>query len=515
MLLWVVASSAGFVEAACRLIGRLGVVPCAWCAGALVRCASMNLASRRYEHGSVRDARDKAEDTVDQMVREEYDVMKKGQKLRAVLWERMATVSSLFQLWDVDRSGEINREEFHQAINALGVHAPARIVDELFNDFDTDGSGALSYNEFMRAVLRAGLSRSANRVMGFFKDADIDGSGEINKPEFRAAVKSLGWEVSGATVHLLDELFDSMDADGSGSLSFAEVHKHLRTGIGMDKQLSRSLRPGAAGDIKLTPVNRHALRGSLEVQYLMHGATPLVSDACSCPRAARGIVGAAGRAARPPPTHLTPAPPPAPPPASTHTSTAVDRHKEGLSGGGTASSAYAAGASPAAHATGLSPRPSSLSARHALAASHLAPASCSAPLQHGVTISGSSSARDRIANGGGSRGQGTGYRVQGGGSRGQAPIILAHHPSILAHHPSILAHHPSVLGTLGPPATAPASHSPGVSPGGSTLRASLQQASPHTRSLHTHTYLHACMHTYMHACIHTNLRGSRGYQCSG
>ena len=54
---------------------------------------------------------------------------------------------------------------------------------------------------------------------------DVAGDGEISRKEFHAAMPKLGLEVSKADI---DELFDSWDADGGGSLTFKELQKILR-----------------------------------------------------------------------------------------------------------------------------------------------------------------------------------------------------------------------------------------------------------------------------------------------
>ena len=222
--------------------------------------------------GSLRCAREKAEDAVEQIVSEDYYGKKSKKALRELLSSKLATTCSLFGLWDLDGSGTISRLEFREAVAALGTDATAEACDELFDEFDSDGSGEIDYAEYVRFVLRDGLKRSAHRVMDFFRRMDRNGDNEIDKYEFRNAIEALGWEIHDP--YLLDEVFDTMDADGNGSLSFDEIHKQLRQGVGMHKDIGSFLAAGAAGRIELAAVNRVALRGNLEEQFLMHCKPP-------------------------------------------------------------------------------------------------------------------------------------------------------------------------------------------------------------------------------------------------
>ena len=61
------------------------------------------------------------------------------------------------------------------------------------------------------------------------RDRDVDGDGEVTKKEFRKAMAVLGFEVSRA---VMDEVFDSFDADGGGSISFKELQRCLHLSAG-------------------------------------------------------------------------------------------------------------------------------------------------------------------------------------------------------------------------------------------------------------------------------------------
>jgi len=69
---------------------------------------------------------------------------------------------------------------------------------------------------------------NASRVIDLFREWDEDGDGTVSKKEFRKAIIHLGLQVPPATA---DELFDSFDLDGSGSVNFRELNSLLRRNL--------------------------------------------------------------------------------------------------------------------------------------------------------------------------------------------------------------------------------------------------------------------------------------------
>jgi hypothetical protein len=78
-----------------------------------------------------------------------------------------------------------------------------------------------------KALLREALHRRVNLVVDVFKDFD-KGDGNIDKKGFRKALKRLGLSEQTSRKQV-DALFNSWDADCSGSLGIAELRKVLRS----------------------------------------------------------------------------------------------------------------------------------------------------------------------------------------------------------------------------------------------------------------------------------------------
>ena len=79
-----------------------------------------------------------------------------------------------------------------------------------------------------RAKLREALLNNADKLSRKFKEWDEDGDGGVSKVEFRKAVPQMGIPMMvGIPPEDIDELFDALDVDGSGSISYKELKKLL------------------------------------------------------------------------------------------------------------------------------------------------------------------------------------------------------------------------------------------------------------------------------------------------
>ena len=103
------------------------------------------------------------------------------------------------------------------------------------------------------AALREAFAEQFYRVIDIFRDWDEDGNGTVSKTEFRKALVG----IFGSCRQHAEALFDEFDADASGSLSYQELHKHIRPGE--DVTLAAELQDGAV-EIETERTQRHALR---------------------------------------------------------------------------------------------------------------------------------------------------------------------------------------------------------------------------------------------------------------
>jgi len=213
-------------------------------------------------HVDLKESRETAERAHEQRAAK-INAMRVGKKkVKDLLCQSARTIGLLFEMIDLDGSGTLNKEELHQAVLALGVKVPAHVSGAVFDEFDFDGSGEVTRTEFIKYVLRDALAASAQQVMNLFRQFDQDGSGKIDKAEFRKVMGLLGFDIQ---YDDLNRVFDDMDVNGDGSLTYHELHRQVRQGSTI--RLARKFQVGNAGAISLHAKNKsYSLRGDFAQQ---------------------------------------------------------------------------------------------------------------------------------------------------------------------------------------------------------------------------------------------------------
>jgi len=83
--------------------------------------------------------------------------------LRSTLVEGRHRLESVFEAWDQNGNGSVDRMEFRHAMRALGFRASAcdateeqvdGWIDELFREFDDDGGGTVNYRELEKKLAK-------------------------------------------------------------------------------------------------------------------------------------------------------------------------------------------------------------------------------------------------------------------------------------------------------------------------------------------------------------------------
>ena len=138
-------------------------------------------------------------------------------------FNRDAAIRSIFESFDVDGSGSLDREEVRQACVKLGKVMTRQELDEAMYEMDADCSGTVDFQEFLMYVKSSGdgLSEAINVAASLKMEANQ-----------RAAKRSEAAEVMAAYDRVLPtamkDLFDEVDADGNGSLDAEEVARFVR-----------------------------------------------------------------------------------------------------------------------------------------------------------------------------------------------------------------------------------------------------------------------------------------------
>lgn len=151
----------------------------------------------------------------------------------------LAKLGDLFNTWDCDKSGNIDKVEFRLGVKGLGLTVPDQVCDSVFREFDPSGSGSVDYREFVLRMLRDALQRSSWRVVAMFRQWDSDGDGTVSREEFCRGIQAAGFDASPTDI---DAIFDDIDLDGSGRIEYEQMHARLRQGVTFK---AASLRPAS------------------------------------------------------------------------------------------------------------------------------------------------------------------------------------------------------------------------------------------------------------------------------
>lgn len=89
------------------------------------------------------------------------------------LWGFLAAWRSLFDRFDADRSGNISLDEYTNALVAFGYRLSGQFVETLFRTYDKRGEGAISFDLFVQSCI------SLKRMTDVFKKYDDDRDGYI------------------------------------------------------------------------------------------------------------------------------------------------------------------------------------------------------------------------------------------------------------------------------------------------------------------------------------------------
>merc|ERR1711998_532977 len=152
-------------------------------------------------------------------------------------------VEHMFETFDKDTSGGIDRDELTAALNKLGLATNSQQAAEVLARYDTDFSGVLELGEWTKLVrellewqsVQAKVqAQKDDEIARIFYTFDADSSGSIEHGELRAALCALGLPSSASDV---ERILRRYDADGNNRLD-AEEFRNLV--VDLRAYLSRS-----------------------------------------------------------------------------------------------------------------------------------------------------------------------------------------------------------------------------------------------------------------------------------
>lgn len=131
-------------------------------------------------------------------------------------------LQGVFSAMDFDGDGAIDAQEFASALDAAGPPMNRLTMQEridMFSAADVDHNGRMDYQEFVKWI------RSTRDYVAIFKSADDDDDGQIDYMEWQRLVAAL--TVLPVARDELEDVFDQLDVDADGLVSFAEFARWM------------------------------------------------------------------------------------------------------------------------------------------------------------------------------------------------------------------------------------------------------------------------------------------------
>ena len=145
--------------------------------------------------------------------------------------EECMEASKLFIKIDLNSDGKIEKHELIQGFQKYWGMSEEEVkekVDIIFANIDTDFNGFIEYEEFVRAAVNPAIFMSQNYLKFAFNYFDRDSSGDISFEEIKKRFSQNSNYNSEKMDTELREIFDKIDINNDGSISFFEFCKMMK-----------------------------------------------------------------------------------------------------------------------------------------------------------------------------------------------------------------------------------------------------------------------------------------------
>ena len=137
--------------------------------------------------------------------------------------DEVLEIKEAFDLFDTDKSGEIDVNELKQALQNLGIDAKNQTLQNMLADIDKSGNTQIDFDEFIE-MMTAKMSDKDTRedlqkVFELF--LGDDNSDKIELKHLRRVAKELNENMSDDE---LNEMITRADTDRDGKVSFEEFY---------------------------------------------------------------------------------------------------------------------------------------------------------------------------------------------------------------------------------------------------------------------------------------------------
>jgi Ca2+-binding EF-hand superfamily protein len=163
-------------------------------------------------------------------------------------WKAFKNISSVrqaFQKFDVDKDGQISRQEIIQGMSSAGLKLTSTEIDTLFILADKDNNGQIDFSEFSQIMIPSAGDRIAklkrqfrnsSEIEAAFRRFDTNHDGAISFEELKAGLQSSGILF---TEQEVETCFAVADRDCDGEVSLSEFVHMLSASHGSEGPVER------------------------------------------------------------------------------------------------------------------------------------------------------------------------------------------------------------------------------------------------------------------------------------
>ncbi|XP_019181025.1 PREDICTED: probable calcium-binding protein CML22 [Ipomoea nil] len=165
--------------------------------------------------------------------------------------EGLKEIRTVFEQFDEDSNGAIDREELKKCLQKLQFHVGEEEIDELFRSCDVDDNEKIKFNEFIVLLCLIYLLMDApssgstskigspvvestfNTIVEAFLFLDKNGDGKLHKKDVVKAFND-AFPLEKSPSHVTRTRFKEMDWDRSGKISFRKFLFAFLDWVGID-----------------------------------------------------------------------------------------------------------------------------------------------------------------------------------------------------------------------------------------------------------------------------------------
>ena len=147
--------------------------------------------------------------------------MSKQNKYKNVPDDLLEEYQEIFDSYDVNGNGVIDKKEMEAVLERLGQPATSKQIQKVFDELGSTNQ-QITFDEFIEFIKKYHLSKNKNstdEIIGAFQVFDKNHNGVLSLSEFKHILMDLGQKF---TEEEVNEIFNESDLNKDGNLNYKE-----------------------------------------------------------------------------------------------------------------------------------------------------------------------------------------------------------------------------------------------------------------------------------------------------